>query len=296
MAKTIRISADTQPKITETVVVTYVWLSTAGEGIKAIITQTEQEQDCMGAGRWLKGDAVMTVSGRLLMGFRDRITIPTELMRKNELFRRNELDVKDRSLERLRYKKGVTILSTRDKTQLFVFGVDFLLGADNTILWQSGARPKHKAILLEYKGDASTAVLDVTATEITVTLAGDQTDGSADLSIDYASFPTVADIVKEISTKTGYDVCASRESNIKGVDNKEDSTQMILAAAVDIKNIEAIIENEDRTQDTMEYRHHPTYSIYMEKALLRRHDNGAETTSRWPLRLWEHTDPFSNAG
>ncbi|MGD2065831.1 MAG: hypothetical protein PVI43_01510, partial [Candidatus Bathyarchaeota archaeon] len=61
-------------------------------------------------------------------------------------------------------------------------------------------------ITIRYTGDASTAVatIAVGSDSITTTLAGDQTDGSSNLSIDISSYDTLAEIVIYINGQTGY--------------------------------------------------------------------------------------------
>jgi len=55
-----------------------------------------------------------------------------------------------------------------------------------------------------YTGDASTAIITNSATVITTTLAGDQSDGSANLSIDLATYNTIQKMADYINAQTGY--------------------------------------------------------------------------------------------
>lgn len=290
----IILSGGVLPKRCDQVFADYTYLRDAGV-LRAIITGVDYQRDYIPASEWLNGDAVMTVSGQYKMGFRDRITIPEQVVRGSEMERRFDLDVKGRSLERLRYKSGIKIIRVRDRTQDFTEGVDFELGPDKTFVWLAGLRPKHKAFNLIYTGDATSATLAVTATELTVTLVG-QTDGSQDLSLSFASFPTVQKISTEIESQDGYNSGTDKESDLSGVDNGELNTRSVLIAGADIKNVSVIVENEDRTQYAVEYMHHLAYTIFTKQGMPRRHDGGVVLPQKHWLRLWEHTDRFSNAG
>lgn len=62
----------------------------------------------------------------------------------------------------------------------------------------------YEAMSIQYTGNASTAVMTINITSLTVTLAGDQTDGSLDLSLNFVDYPTVRKIVDKINASTGY--------------------------------------------------------------------------------------------
>jgi hypothetical protein len=59
---------------------------------------------------------------------------------------------------------------------------------------------------IQYTGDSSTATITITSTNITVTLAGDQTDGSLGFDLPVSEYPTLFDLVEKISSLTGYAV------------------------------------------------------------------------------------------
>lgn len=61
---------------------------------------------------------------------------------------------------------------------------------------------------ITYSGNATTHSIAVSSTAITVTLVGDQTDGSATLSIPFATYPTLQSIINFVGTKTGYSAAA----------------------------------------------------------------------------------------
>lgn len=290
----IKLSGTLLPQQCEQVFASYTYERTPGV-LKAIITGVDYQRDYIPASEWLNGDAVMSVSGQYRMGFRDRITIPEEVIRASEVEQRYDLDVKGRSLERLRYKSGISIVQVRDRRQNFTLDTDFELGPDMTIVWLAGARPSHFAFDVKYTGDASTAVLAVTATELTITLAGDQTDGSVSLSLSFATYPTVKEISEYIQSQDGYESGTNKESDLSGVDNEERNIYSVLIASADVKGVSVTVSNEDRTQYVVEYMHQLAYSIFTRQGMPRRPDNGALLPQKHWLRLWEHTDRFSNA-
>jgi hypothetical protein len=91
------------------------------------------------------------------------------------------------------------------------------------------------AIVLRYTGDGSTAVMQLTRTTMTTTLAGDQTDGSANLSIAFTTYDTLQKLVDYINAQTGYE--AELISNDGGSFKCEDLD--FVAASTDIKTITA---------------------------------------------------------
>ena len=295
LGRDITIAGAPLPVPGDKVFANYEFLRDAGASVKAIVTSVDYQKDYIPSGEWLQGDSIMTVSGQYKMGFRDRITIPEEVVRASEFKRRYETDVLSRSLERLRYKSGIIILLVRDLTQTFVLGTDFTLGPDQTIVWGAGLRPKHKVFHLKYTGNATSATMAVTATEITVTLVG-QTDGSLDLVVPFATYSTATQAADYINTRQGYVVGFERQSDTPGIDHEERMVYCVPQAGVDVKGIDVTIENEDKTQYTVEYMHQLAYSIYMKQGMVRRHDDGSVLPGKYWLRLWEHTDLFSNDG
>jgi hypothetical protein len=103
------------------------------------------------------------------------------------------------------------------------------------------------AINIQYVGDASTAVMtiDNVAKTLTTTLAGDQTDGSANLNVDLTAFDTIEKLVGYVNSQVGYSATL-----VDGVDETRDSNTLDYKNAIDIKttvkiltmNIQAMIE------------------------------------------------------
>lgn len=290
---TVAISGAPLPVPGDKVIVDYVFLRDADPSVKAIITNVDYQKDYIPAGEWLMGDAVMTVSGQYRMGFRDRITIPEQVIRTDELLRRNRLDVKGRSLERLRYKTGIKILLVRDLYTVFAETTDFTIGVDATVVWGAGARPKHKAFSVKYNGNATSATMVVTTASLVVTLVG-QTDGSATITVPFATYDTVKKVVEYINAQTKYKAAFDEQSNRIGIENAELTSFSVPILTADVKAAPVTVFNEDRTQYTIEYMHHMAYTIYQKQGMVRRHDDGTVLPGKYWLRLWEHTDAFSN--
>ncbi len=61
---------------------------------------------------------------------------------------------------------------------------------------------------LTYTGDGTTATVTVTPTQLTTALAGDQTDGSLDLSISFADYENLQEVIDYINEQTGYTAAA----------------------------------------------------------------------------------------
>lgn len=289
----VAISGSPLPVPGDKVIVDYVFLRDADPSVKAIITNVDYQRDFIPAGEWLMGDAVMTVSGQYRMGFRDRITIPEQVIRTDELLRRNRLDVKGRSLERLRYKTGISIILVRDLYGVFVENVDFTIGVDATVVWGAGERPKHKAFSVKYNGNATSATMVVTTTSLVATLVG-QTDGSTTITVPFATYDTVKKVVDFINAQLKYVATLDEQSNRISIENAELSSFMVPIATADVKAAAVTVFNEDRTQYTVEYMHHMAYTIYQKQGMVRRHDDGTVLPGKYWLRLWEHTDAFSN--
>ena len=57
---------------------------------------------------------------------------------------------------------------------------------------------------IQYTGDATTAALSFDGENLRITLAGDQTDGTADLDIEIGSTPTIRDLAERVSAQAGY--------------------------------------------------------------------------------------------
>lgn len=67
-------------------------------------------------------------------------------------------------------------------------------------------------LTVRYNGNASTAVMTTSATQLTTTLAGDQTDGSANLTVPFSTYTTLQEVINYINAQTGY-VAAAVTSN-----------------------------------------------------------------------------------
>lgn len=63
------------------------------------------------------------------------------------------------------------------------------------------------ALLVRYTGDAATATITISATQITTALAG-QSDGSVALTIPFATYPTIQEITNFINAQDGYEAVA----------------------------------------------------------------------------------------
>lgn len=61
-------------------------------------------------------------------------------------------------------------------------------------------------LAIQYTGDATTATIAINSTNITVTLAGDQTDGSLGFDLLLEDYPVLFDIAEKIASLTGYTV------------------------------------------------------------------------------------------
>lgn len=95
---------------------------------------------------------------------------------------------------------------------------------------------------IQYTGNATTAVMSISATQLTTTLAGDQTDGSVNLTIDFTQYTTIEELVGYINAQTGY--TASLTGDAAFINSKLDvvTAQAIKASAYTVKAIvEAII-------------------------------------------------------
>lgn len=57
---------------------------------------------------------------------------------------------------------------------------------------------------VQYTGDASTAVMTISATQLTTTLAGDQTDGTVNLTVPFSTYTTLQEVINYINAQPGY--------------------------------------------------------------------------------------------
>lgn len=84
----------------------------------------------------------------------------------------------------------------------------FKKGVQDPVTETSPALGSDAEFTIQYTGDATTGTITTTATSITTTLAGDQTDGSQNLTINFSDYPTLADIIDFINGQTGYTAVA----------------------------------------------------------------------------------------
>ena len=61
------------------------------------------------------------------------------------------------------------------------------------------------AFIIRYTGNGSTATMTITRTSLATTLAGDESDGSANLSCAFSTYDTVQKLVDYINAQTGYE-------------------------------------------------------------------------------------------
>jgi|GEM_PF-801670 len=92
------------------------------------------------------------------------------------------------------------------------------------------------SVNIQYIGDASTAVMTIDNTQLTTTLAGDQTDGSVDLTVSFATFDTIEKLVGYINSQVGYSCTL-----VDGVNQTNLSSELDAYTAQDIKSSEIII-------------------------------------------------------
>lgn len=292
----IQISGGVLPLATDLVYAAYTYNRDPGATVRAILMNVDYQRDFIPASEWLQGDVVMTVSGVYKLGFRDRITIPEEVVRTTEFERRYALDVNGRSLERLIYKSGLQVLSVYDKYQTFSSPADYTITAPYSLItWGFGNRPKHQIFSLQYTGNGTSAVMTVTGTALAVTVAG-ATDGSASMNLLFSDFPTPAALLAEVAAHhPGYVAVAAEDSLVSGVDQAEDMTKTFPVAVQDVKAAPYTLYNEDKTQYAVDYMHYLAYTVWNKQPQARRPDQGRVLPQKQWLRLWEYTDRFSNA-
>lgn len=66
------------------------------------------------------------------------------------------------------------------------------------------------AMVIRYSGDASTATMALTSSSLTTTLAGDQADGSVNLSISFSTYDTLEKLANYINAQTSYEASVIR--------------------------------------------------------------------------------------
>lgn len=59
--------------------------------------------------------------------------------------------------------------------------------------------------VVRYTGDGTTATMSISRTTLSTTLAGDQTDGSVNLSVAFSTYDTIEKLVTYINAQTGYE-------------------------------------------------------------------------------------------
>lgn len=75
-------------------------------------------------------------------------------------------------------------------------------------------------LVIRYSGNSLTASMSITNTQLSVTLSGSQTDGSLDLTADFATYDTINKLAAYINTQTGYEavVVTNQPDSRKPVD------------------------------------------------------------------------------
>lgn len=97
--------------------------------------------------------------------------------------------------------------------------------------------------LMRYTGDGSTATMTISSTTLATTLAGDQTDGSANLSISFSTYDTIEKLVNYINAQTGYEavayvanpasyLCSNLDYVSSAVDIKQESVTGAITIAI----------------------------------------------------------------
>jgi len=86
-----------------------------------------------------------------------------------------------------------------------------------------------ESIVITYTGDATTAVLATTATGLTITLAGDQTDGTLNASALYSTYDTIEKLVGYLNSLAGYTVTL-----VDGVDGEDLSSELDIVSAISV--------------------------------------------------------------
>ena len=76
-------------------------------------------------------------------------------------------------------------------------------GADDEIGDNLGFLP---AAIIAYTGDGSTAAMTITGSSLTTTLAGDQSDGSVNLSVSFTTYNTLQKVADYVNAQTGYEM------------------------------------------------------------------------------------------
>ena len=89
---------------------------------------------------------------------------------------------------------------------------------------------------IQYTGDASTATITINGTTIVTTLAGDQTDGSVNLSMTVAQYETIGDVVDYVNAQTGYTATVTLERSWESKYLDYVTTSDIKTTALDIKS------------------------------------------------------------
>lgn len=74
-------------------------------------------------------------------------------------------------------------------------------GADDEVGDNLGFLP---AAIIAYDGDGTTATMTITSSQLTTTLAGDQTDGSANLTVSFSTYNTLQKVADYVNAQTGY--------------------------------------------------------------------------------------------
>jgi hypothetical protein len=83
-----------------------------------------------------------------------------------------------------------------------------------------------EAFKVQYTGNATTATILVKSNSLTISLAGDQTDGTLNLFANFVDYPTISDLVNFINTQTGYSATLT---------NNTATDRLVLITGIDVK-------------------------------------------------------------
>lgn len=118
----------------------------------------------------------------------------------------------------------------------------------STVAIQDPSSDDDVAFKIQYTGDASTGTMVITGTSLATTLAGDQTDGSVNLSLDFTDYPNISNLVDFIDVQTGYSATLVRTDGDTFASGNLDHVGNTVA--VDIKTAEVKLYSS--TYDTVQ--------------------------------------------
>jgi len=102
---------------------------------------------------------------------------------------------------------------------------------------------------MQYTGDASTALRTISSNTLTITLAGDQTDGSTNLSYDLtsASYDLISEVVSAIEAETGYTAAkvSPSDGNVLSITLEDVTNEDVKTASVNVNYDETRMFDEE---------------------------------------------------